>query len=251
MVLAQAFAISDSEVRGDLVVRAAEAARLQSLRALTRLGITCLLRDLSMRHVRKCTAPARFFKSPAELTDSPATEWPYCPTWKLLRLLQHPGGGCGRRRKPVYSGDRLCQHTRQMHWLGGSCSGTRGGRCLTKKQAVHASIVTIKSFQSDWMTNGRPSTRDHGAQSKACALGACGTRVTCALVAMFCDLPPPACFGSPGGCTTPEYLRTFDFLQRCSKSLCYLEPHSQIRVIARSCNTRKRWALRRLQTRTR
>ena len=116
MVLARAFSISESEVRGHLVVRASEAARLQCLRTLTELGMACLLREAegdqhyaftqlganSLRHVRKCTAPARFFKSPAELADIPATEWPSCTTWELLCLLQHCGWQLRQAPQAVY-----------------------------------------------------------------------------------------------------------------------------------------------------
>ena len=103
LVVAKAF--PSTEARGQLVVGSADMEKLQCLETLRQRGMVSmlfqeegqrsyaftLLGAQSLRHLRQCTAPARFFKSPSELADIPAVEWQYCTTWELLTLLQHSG----------------------------------------------------------------------------------------------------------------------------------------------------------------
>ncbi|CAE7825398.1 SHE10 [Symbiodinium sp. CCMP2456] len=103
LVAAKAF--PSTETRGQLVVGSADREKLQCLETLRQRGMVSMLLEeegqssyaftslgaQSLRHLRQCTAPARFFKSPSELADIPAVEWQYCTTWELLTLLQHSG----------------------------------------------------------------------------------------------------------------------------------------------------------------
>ena len=90
MVDEQAFPESWQRDGGHIVVHSHEVETLRCMESLVALGSKFFFTQLgaqSLRHVRMCAAPMRFFKSPSELVDIPQKEWCYCSAWELLQLL--------------------------------------------------------------------------------------------------------------------------------------------------------------------
>ena len=105
LVQDNAFLPSTEHASGHSAATSFDAEELACLWTLTQLGFVCSLSDSeananfvftklgaqSLRHVQQCTAPVRFFKSPAELGDIPRDALCYCSQWELLKLLQAEG----------------------------------------------------------------------------------------------------------------------------------------------------------------